>query len=219
MWLWDILRNISRKCSPSTSNKSVPSFFQGAIGVSCGMRDSFLLQFANSWHTMQVLVICSMSLLMFGQYTPSLANSWVFSMPWWDWWSLARMSARGLSGMRTCFPLKMMPSSTANSLWNDQKTHTSVGRPLMLSCHPLMMVSMIHGRISGYLISKLMLFPLWKVDQVYITAVNYHCCHLNAINSEIQLDCTLVLWIWQPRQSVCQGHNLSLAWRYLIVKS
>ena len=40
--------HISTKCSPSTSNKSVPSFFQGAIGVSCGMRGSFLLQFANS---------------------------------------------------------------------------------------------------------------------------------------------------------------------------
>ena len=38
----------SRKYSPSTSNKSVPSFFQGATGVSCGMRGSFLLQFANS---------------------------------------------------------------------------------------------------------------------------------------------------------------------------
>ena len=51
-------------------------------------------------------------------------------------------NARRLSGMRTCFPLKMMPSSTANSSRNDQKTRTSVGRSLMLSGHPWMMVSM-----------------------------------------------------------------------------
>ena len=69
----------------------------------------------------------------------------------------------------------------------------------------------IHGRISGCLVSKSMLFPLWKVDQVYVTAMNFRCRHLNTINPEIQLDCAVVLWIRQPRQSVCQSHRLSLS--------
>ena len=41
--------------------------------------------------------------------------------------------------------------------------------------------------------------------------MNFRCRHLNTINPEIQLDCALVLWIRQPRQSVCQGHRLSLS--------
>ena len=43
------------------------------------------------------------------------------------------MSARRLSGTRTCFPLKMVPSSTVNSSRNDQKTRTADGRSLTLS--------------------------------------------------------------------------------------
>ena len=41
--------------------------------------------------------------------------------------------------------------------------------------------------------------------------MNFCRRHLNTINPEIQLDCALVLWIRQPRQSVCQAHRLSLS--------
>ena len=61
---------------------------------------------------------------------------------------------------------------------------------------------------GNWLVKDWKRFPLWKVDQVCVTVVNFCHCHLNTINSEIQLDCTLALWIWQPWQSVCQGHRL-----------
>ena len=106
----------------------------------------------------------------------------------------------------------MMPSSTVSSSRNDQKTHASVGRALLLSARPSLNDDFVECiRISGSLICKLMLFPVWNVDQVKVTSVNFRHRHLSAINSEIQLDCTLVLWIRQPRQSVCQGQRLSLS--------
>ena len=41
--------------------------------------------------------------------------------------------------------------------------------------------------------------------------MNFRRRHLSSIKSEIQLNCTLVLWIRQPRQIACQGHRLSLS--------
>ena len=65
------------------SNKSVPTFFQTSLGISCDKRGSGGFEFRYFWQALQLLTISSKSLSILGQYILDLAFDFVLLISRW----------------------------------------------------------------------------------------------------------------------------------------
>lgn len=156
----------SRKMPQSTTKQSAG--WPRSQGRTVFLRGCLLLGGCISWQLTHFLFISEMCSLIFGQYTVSLANDFLFPVPLWPACSWVRMLSCVASGIITCFPL--ITSYNENNDWVYDYISWSTHSPCLSDLYSEPSLSVINRHFWHSI--GLAIRTIWKLCQLLLERID-----------------------------------------------